>query len=171
MNKLFEKILTFIIFTTFFFISYLIFNINEVEHKIKEKRLTDGDILVEMDAPKWLIDYSACEQFFTYKKQKYGITKCINGDDISFFKDKDKDYSFENEYLYVFNKKNKKVLIIVNMEINSNEREKLIKDIKIDFSHLLGINYEEESKGSEFKLLNKNKKEDTPQFIMIKKEG
>lgn len=170
MNKLFEKMLTFIIFTSFFLISYVIFNINEVEYKIKEKRLIGETIIAEMTAPEWLINHSACERFKTYKKQDYGITKCINGDDVKFFKDKDSDYSFEDDYLYIFNKNKKKVLIIANVE-NKKEKDeinKLTENILADFSHLLGAKYEKNDTASNFKLIKRSDKKDTAQFIMIK---
>lgn len=168
MNQLFEKILTFIIFASFLLISYLIFNINEVEYKVKEKRIIKEDVIAEMQAPEWLRKFSICDTFSTYKNKGYGITKCKSGKETFFFKDHDEEYSLDKEYLYIFNKEKMSIVILANVEDKSIESvERLVADIQFDFLHFLGVDYEAMPNNGNYGHIENNKK--SAQFLMIKK--
>lgn len=173
MDKLFEKALTFIIFSSFFVISYIIFNINEVEYRIKSERLIKKDIVAELKAPQWLVNHSICEHFSTYKRADYGITKCQNDKEVVYFKDYDDKSSFKNDYLYMFNKSKESIVIITDIkeELNEKELKDLTENIHSDFIHFLGVKYKEKSKTGDFKLINRTPNKEAAKFIMIKKEG
>lgn len=176
MDKLFEKILSFLILTAFMGLSFVIFNINEYEYKIKARDFKKGIIVETYKIPQWLKENSECEEFSILKQHKYTITECTNKGETVYFKEDTGLKSKDIEYLYHYVEKTDLIHIYVSMDtFNESSKEELAEIITNDFANFLGVQFEQtEEKPKEkssFTMIKKPKlKEDQPSFTIIKKE-
>ncbi len=174
MDKLFEKVLSFIILSSFLGLSYIIFNINEYEYKSKSKELQKGMSIETFKIPEWLKEHSRCDEFSILKQKKYTITKCLIGNQTTYFKDDTDQKSIDLEYLYEYNNKTNLINIFVTQtDFSDSNRKDLSTKITEDFAHFLGVSFKEkefkeDKKINSFTIIKKNT-ENKSSFNLIKK--
>lgn len=167
MDKLIEKLLTFVIVFAFLTVSFALLNINKIEYNIKIKDLKNDDevMVFESNFSNWLLNHTSCKKFGILRRDNYAITQCeLENGDIEYLKDDVKKMDgIDGDYFYFYNDKERTFTIF-----SKSKNKELVEK---DFYHLLGVEFKKsDNKKSRFKLL---KKEEIvkPQLYLMKKDG
>ena len=137
MDKLIEKLLTFVIIVSFFTLSFALLNLNSIEYRINSKDLINNKNTLKFkdDASKWLIEHTDCKDFGILRKSNYAITKCVLADDtVVYFKDnKKRNENIKDDYFYEFDS-SYDTFNVYSEHLNE-------EDVRQDFHNLLGVEF------------------------------
>lgn len=179
MDKLIEKLLTFIIVFSFLTLAFTIMNINMVEYKVKSSKIAkEENFMFKELVSTWLVDNTDCKDFGIYFEDDYVITECKKENDTVYYVDNHKkSTTITEDYFYKYNGDTNEFFVYSENPI----LDKIF--IKNDFTQFLGIELTEskiKEQKSKYALIKQEdekpeltfnliKQDKAPTFLMIKK--